>query len=75
MFRSASARDEVHIHLQGMVDRTTRVFCRVIDGQEEFLRPSTASMAASMVMNAAGELTQTVNEVRMDSVSPICGPY
>ena len=71
MFRSASARDEVHIHLQGMVDRTTRVFCRVIDGQEEFLRPSTASM----VMHATGELTQTVNEVRMDAVSPICGTY
>ena len=60
-FRSASVRGEVQTHLQRMVNRMTSIFCRVVDGQEQFLPTSTASM----IMNAPCELNQPVNEVRV----------
>lgn len=62
MFRSASALDEIQIHMQCMMDRLTRLYCRVVDGQEQIWNTAKGHVG----MDALNELTEPANEVRAD---------
>jgi hypothetical protein len=60
MLRSASARDEVPLHMQLMLDRLVRLYCRVVDGQEQNSETPTTLMG----VNAQSELTESASMVR-----------
>jgi len=68
MFCSVSAKNEAPLHMQVMMDRLIRLFCRVVDGQEQTWKMPTTPLDINPLFGAAKEAAPS--ESPMLALSP-----